>query len=472
MVFNSIDFLLFLPIVFIFYWFFGSRNITFQNTIILFSSYLFYGWWDWRFLSLIVFSTVLDFLLAKKIHNSISIRKKFLLISSIIINLGILGFFKYFNFFVSSLQASFLSLGLDIDTWSLNIILPVGISFYTFQTLSYSIDVYNEKLKPTNDFISYAAFVSFFPQLVAGPIERATNLLPQFISKRNFNSTKAINGLSLILYGLVKKVVIADRLAIYVNSVFSDFQSYNSLSLIIAVVFFSFQIYCDFSGYSLIARGVSKLFGFELMVNFNRPYLAQSITDFWRRWHISLSTWFRDYIYIPIGGNRVKTLRNYLNVMIVFLVSGFWHGANWTFIFWGIIHGFFAVSFLIISNYKKENHQVSIIRKVINVLTVFIIVNFAWIFFRSESITHAFDYIYFIFEWDFNFNLVQISAEKGPLNLIMSLLAIFLIYLSYLLPKDLIFDNRIKTIGFNTLAALIIIFLGVNGESEFIYFQF
>ena len=268
MFFNSVEFLLFLPIVFVTYWFFFPKNVSGQNIIILFASYVFYGWWDWRFLSLIIFSTCLDFFLGIKIHSSKFSNKKFYLIISIVCNLGILGFFKYFNFFISSLQESFSAIGYTFDTWSLSIILPVGISFYTFQTLSYSFDIFNNNLKPTKDFISYSAFVSFFPQLVAGPIERAKNLLPQFINKRYFNSTNAINGCSLIIYGLFKKVVIADRLAIYVNSVFNDYYSYNSISLTLAVVFFAIQIYCDFSGYSLIARGTAKLFCFELMVNF------------------------------------------------------------------------------------------------------------------------------------------------------------------------------------------------------------
>ena len=471
MLFNSIEFLFFLPIVFIIYWFFCAKSVSLQNMVLLCASYVFYGWWDWRFLFLIIFSTCLDFLLGIKIHNSKLSKKKFYLIISIVFNLLILGFFKYFNFFINSLNEGLYSLGFTIDTWSLNVILPVGISFYTFQTLSYSIDVYNKKLNPTKDFISYSAFVSFFPQLVAGPIERAKNLLPQFINKREFNSINAINGLSLILYGLFKKLVIADRLAIYVNSVFNDYSTYSSISLIIAVVFFAFQIYCDFSGYSLVARGTAKLFGFELMVNFNRPYFAQSITDFWRRWHISLSTWFRDYLYIPLGGSRLSTKRTYINLMIVFVVSGLWHGANWTFVFWGLIHGLLAIIYLLLSNNSKRKNY-SWVRKYLNILIVFVLVNFAWIFFRSDSINHAFNYIYYVFQFEFSFNLVQICAEKGPLNLFISLFAILSLYLSYLLPRNLTFDKTIKSVTFNVLAIITILVLGVNGESEFIYFQF
>jgi len=268
--------------------------------VLLIASYVFYGWWDWRFLSLIAFSTIADFIVGIKINSAKTknARKCFLLIS-LIVNLGLLGFFKYFNFFIDSFKESINLLGITLDTWTLNIILPVGISFYTFQTLSYSIDIYKGKIKPTNDFISFAVFVSFFPQLVAGPIERAGHLLPQFLKKRQFDYKSAITGISLISYGFFKKLVIADRLAIYVNSVFHDIENANTISLIFGIIFFSFQIYADFSGYSLIARGISKLFGFDLMINFNRPYLARNIPEFWRRWHISLSTWFRDYLYIP-----------------------------------------------------------------------------------------------------------------------------------------------------------------------------
>ncbi len=300
MIFNSIAFITFLPIVFIIYWSLKNKSLVYQNLVLLIASYVFYGWWDWRFLSLIAFSTIADFIVGIKINSAKTknARKCFLLIS-LIVNLGLLGFFKYFNFFIDSFKESINLLGITLDTWTLNIILPVGISFYTFQTLSYSIDIYKGKIKPTNDFISFAVFVSFFPQLVAGPIERAGHLLPQFLKKRQFDYKSAITGISLISYGFFKKLVIADRLAIYVNSVFHDIENANTISLIFGIIFFSFQIYADFSGYSLIARGISKLFGFDLMINFNRPYLARNIPEFWRRWHISLSTWFRDYLYIP-----------------------------------------------------------------------------------------------------------------------------------------------------------------------------
>ncbi|MFT4849527.1 MAG: D-alanyl-lipoteichoic acid acyltransferase DltB (MBOAT superfamily) [Polaribacter sp.] len=473
MIFNSVSFLLFLPIVLIIYWSLRNKPLIYQNLVLLISSYIFYGWWDWRFLSLIGFSTIVDFIIGLKINSSKTKRgKKYYLLISLIINLGLLGFFKYFNFFIESFKESINLLGLSFDTWTLNIILPVGISFYTFQTLSYSIDIYKGKVKPTNDFISFAVFVSFFPQLVAGPIERASHLLPQFLKKREFDYKTAVTGISLISYGFFKKLVIADRLSIYVNSVFKDIDNANSISLIFGIIFFSFQIYADFSGYSLIARGIAKLLGFDLMVNFNRPYLANSITDFWRRWHISLSTWFRDYLYIPLGGNRVTTLRNYYNLIIVFLVSGLWHGANWTFVIWGALHGAYQVIYLQYKKFIVPKDTDNKIRHFISILTVYFFVTFAWIFFRANSLKQAIEYISKIFEFDFSFNMVQISAGKGPFNLAISLLVIGLLYISYLLPKNLSFKRNVTHIAFNVITILLIFLIGVNGKAGFIYFQF
>ncbi len=473
MIFNSLPFIIFLPIVFIIYWSLRNKNLKYQNSILLIASYIFYGWWDWRFLSLIAFSTVVDYIIGIKIDNSKTKKeKKNFLLVSLIVNIGLLGFFKYFNFFISSFEESINSLGFTFDTWTLNIILPVGISFYTFQTLSYSIDIYKGKIKHTKDFISFAVFVSFFPQLVAGPIERASHLLPQFLKKREFNYRTAITGVSLISYGFFKKLVIADRLAIYVNSVFGDIENANTISLVFGIIFFSFQIYADFSGYSLIARGISKLLGFDLMINFNKPYLANSIPDFWRRWHISLSTWFRDYLYIPLGGNRVSILRNYYNLIIVFLVSGLWHGANWTFVIWGALHGIYQIVYL---QYKKSintKYTKTKIRQFADVLLVYFFVTFAWIFFRANSLNHAIAYINKIIEFDFSLNLVQISAEKGPLNLLISMLVIVMLYLSYLLPNNMSFKKVHSHIAFNVITILIIFLIGINGKAEFIYFQF
>ncbi len=329
MLFNSIDFAIFLPIVFILYWFVANKNLKLQNLLIVGASYVFYGWWDWRFLSLILFSTIVDYFVGIGLSKQEDpIKRKMLLWTSIIVNLGFLGFFKYYNFFLDNFVTAFSFFGQEINANSLNIILPVGISFYTFQTLSYSIDVYRRKLEPTKNFIIFAAFVSFFPQLVAGPIERATHLLPQFYSKRNFDYSKAVDGMRQILWGLFKKIVIADNCAKYANIIFNNSDDYSGSTLVLGALFFTFQIYCDFSGYSDIAIGTSRLFGFDLMRNFNFPYFSRDIAEFWRRWHISLSTWFRDYLYIPLGGSRGGIWMKIRNTFIIFIVSGFWHGAN------------------------------------------------------------------------------------------------------------------------------------------------
>ena len=330
MLFNSIEFFIFLPVVFSLYWLINGKNIRLQNAFLVIASYFFYGWWDWRFLSLIAFSSTLDYFVGVGLGKTESTKKrKLLLLTSIAVNIGFLGFFKYFNFFAESFCEAFTFFGTSIsDPILLNVILPVGISFYTFQTLSYSIDVYKKKLQPTNDIISFFAFVSFFPQLVAGPIERATNLLPQFHKQRAFSYDQASDGMRQILWGLFKKVVIADNCAIYVNDIFSNFSNHSGSTLLLGAILFAFQIYGDFSGYSDIAIGTARLFGFNLMRNFAFPYFSRDIAEFWRRWHISLSTWFRDYVYIPLGGSRGGKWLNIRNVFIIFVVSGFWHGAN------------------------------------------------------------------------------------------------------------------------------------------------
>ena len=348
MLFNSIDFALFLPLVFLLYWFVFNKTKIQQNLLVVISSYLFYGWWDWRFLSLIFFSTIVDYFvgIALSKEKKSKTRKKLLLIS-IFVNLGFLGFFKYYNFFLDNFIEAFSFFGSEFQSSPLNIILPVGISFYTFQSLSYTIDVYRNKFEPTKDFVSFTAFVSFFPQLVAGPIERATNLLPQFYKKRHFEYDKAVEGFHLIIWGLFKKIVIGDSCGAYVDQIFSDYENMNSISLLLGAIYFAFQIYGDFSGYSDIAIGTSKLFGINLKMNFNFPYFSRDIAEFWRRWHISLSTWFRDYLYIPLGGSRGSTLLSFRNIFIVFLISGFWHGANWTFIVWGGVHAIYYTPLLL-----------------------------------------------------------------------------------------------------------------------------
>ena len=371
MLFNSLDFALFISVFFILYWF-VFKKLKQQNILIVIASYVFYGWWDWRFLSLIIFSSIVDFLVGIGLSRTDDQRKRlFYLLTSILVNLGFLGFFKYYNFFLESFVGAFSFFGKGINPQGLNIILPVGISFYTFQTLSYTIDVYKRKFRPTTDFGSFFAFVSFFPQLVAGPIERAKNLLPQFYKKRNFDLSKATDGMRQILWGYFMKVVVADRLALYVDVVYNNVEMHNSITLLLATVLFSFQIYCDFAGYSNIAIGTAKIFGFQLMDNFKRPYFATSITDFWRRWHISLSTWFRDYVYIPLGGNRVSKFRHYSNLFITFVISGLWHGANWTFIIWGALHGFYQIAEKIIYR-RRPSQGATTIEKMLKILVTYL----------------------------------------------------------------------------------------------------
>lgn len=405
MLFNSLDFAVFLPIVFVLYWFVLKNNLKLQNILIVISSYIFYGWWNWKFLALILFSTLVDYyigiLLIKKQE---SLKRRFLLLISISVNLSLLGFFKYFNFFLDNFISAFSFFGMEINVSSLSIILPVGISFYTFQTMSYTIDIYKGKLQPTKDFISFAAFVSFFPQLVAGPIERATSLLPQFYKKRRFLYASASDGLRQILWGLFKKIVIADNCAPYVNEIFNHTSAYGGSTLALGAILFSFQIYCDFSGYSDIAIGTSRLFGFNLKQNFAFPYFSRDIAEFWRRWHISLSTWFRDYLYIPLGGSRGNNWIKIKNICLIFIISGLWHGANWTFIFWGALNALFFIPLMITKSNRKNIEIVTYgklfptLAELASILFTFGLTSLAWIFFRADSIRHAFQYIYGIFD--------------------------------------------------------------------------
>lgn len=478
MLFNSLDFAIFLPIVFILYWFVTNRNLKLQNILIVLASYVFYGWWDWRFLSLILFSTIVDYSVGIKLSDEENSKKrKFLLLTSIVVNLGFLGFFKYYNFFLDNFVTAFSFLGQEISANSLNVILPVGISFYTFQTLSYSIDVYKRKLEPTKDFIAFAAFVSFFPQLVAGPIERATNLLPQFYFKRKFEYNKAVDGLRQILWGLFKKIVIADNCAEYANQIFNNSGDFSGSTLLLGSIFFAFQIYCDFSGYSDIAIGTARLFGFHLMRNFAFPYFSRDIAEFWRRWHISLSTWFRDYLYIPLGGSRGGLFNKIKNTMIIFVVSGFWHGANWTFIVWGALN---AVYFLPLLLMKKNRTNIEIVaqgkvlpsvKEFFAILYTFAITLFAWIFFRADNVTHAFNYIREIFSYSF-FTAPQILPKS------IFILLTFFISIEWLGRENqyaieninLKFPTIIRWGFYYAIAMMIFLFAGK--EQQFIYFQF
>lgn len=353
MLFNSVEFFIFLPIVFSFYWLL-NRWLTIQNLFLVAASFLFYGWWDWRFLLLLLTSAGIDYLVAIRLDKTENLfRRKFFLGLSLLGNLGILGFFKYFNFFTQSFQDAFTFFGGHIQPVSLSIVLPVGVSFYTFQALSYTIDVYRRRIKSVNNPITYFAFVSFFPQLVAGPIERASHMLPQYLRARNFEYTVATDGMRRILWGLIKKVVIADNCAVFVNEVFNNTSGESGSTLMLGAVLFAFQIYGDFSGYSDIAIGTAQLFGFELMQNFSFPYFSRDISEFWRRWHISLTSWFRDYVYIPLGGSRAGKGKQIRNTFIVFLVSGLWHGANWTFIFWGLLHAIYFLPLLLLNRNRQ-----------------------------------------------------------------------------------------------------------------------
>ena len=478
MLFNSLEFAIFLPIIFIVYWFLAYKNLKFQNLLLLSASYFFYAWWDWRFLSLIIFSSSIDYIVGLKLIESTNERKrKILLITSIFVNIGFLGFFKYFNFFSESFAQAFTLLGQPFEASRLNIILPVGISFYTFQTLSYSIDVYRKKIAPTKDIIAFFSFVSFFPQLVAGPIERATNLLPQFYKKRKFDYLNAIDGLKQILWGLFKKVVIADNCAIIVNDVFMNYTSYSGSTLILGAIFFAFQIYGDFSGYSDIAIGTSRLFGFNLMQNFAFPYFSRDIAEFWRRWHISLSTWFRDYLYIPLGGSRGSTNKKIRNIFIIFIVSGFWHGANWTFIIWGALNALYFLPLFLLKRNRThldvaaEGKVLPSIRELLNILLTFSLTVFAWIFFRAENLDHAINYISKIFS-----KSLFVSPEIRPKKIILLIVVfVFLEWLGregkYGIENLFISSKRsLRWIIYMILIILILYYAG--GEQPFLYFQF
>lgn len=396
MLFNSFDFLLFLPIVFLLYWFvFKSRKI--QNLFLVAASYVFYGWWDWRFLFLIAITSICSYASGILLERYEGRRKWQWMVSfaNITLNLLILGVFKYYNFFMESFEGLFRSIGYQIDWVTLDVILPVGISFYTFQALSYTIDVYKKKLPATHDIVEFFAYICFFPQLVAGPIERATNLLPQFQHSRTFNYDRAVDGAKQILWGFVKKILIADRCAIIVDFYWNQYQDLPGLTLFILGVLFTFQIYCDFSGYSDIAIGCAKLFGIQLTKNFDNPYFSRSIPEFWRRWHISLMTWFRDYIYIPLGGSRCSKWKVIRNVFIVWGISGLWHGADWTFVCWGLFHATLLSFYIILGINSKYKHIVAFghylpnIREAMQMIVTFFLVVIGWIIFRSDSMSQA-----------------------------------------------------------------------------------
>ncbi|MCV6628456.1 MAG: MBOAT family protein [Flavobacteriaceae bacterium] len=484
MTFNSIEFFIFLPVVFVLYWFVFQRKLIAQNTLVLVASYFFYGLWDWRFLFLILASTIVDYFVGIELkkHEDDRRRQKFWLWLSILFNVSVLGFFKYYNFFADSFIDMIHLFGYDLSkSWTLNIILPVGISFYTFQTMSYSLDIYYKRLEPCKDFLSFAAFVSFFPQLVAGPIERASNLLPQITKTRTFDPLQFKQGLKLILWGLFKKMVIADGIAPMVDDIFANYNDYSATTLILGATLFSFQVYGDFSGYSDIAIGTSKLFGFELMSNFKFPNFARNVAEYWNRWHISLSTWWRHYLYIPLGGSREGKWKAVRNITIIFLVSGFWHGANWTFIFWGAFHAVvFIPVFLMGRNtiYKNnivgENTLFPSFIEILQLFWTFSLITFSRIFFRSPSLTASFEFI------EKMFTDLRYEPYVHPMGYRMAdyfiLLALFVLY-EYRIRKDernpFKFKSRVVRFFLYTIIIFaILLFFDSGIDRSFIYFQF
>ncbi len=481
MLFNSIDFLIFFPIVFLFYWFLAERHsIKVRNAFLVVASYVFYGWWDWRFLILIVISSFIDFYIGKILYTASGKRKRrLLLLMSLTANLGILFYFKYSNFFIESFCSAFTFFGKELQYSRLNIILPVGISFYTFQTLSYTIDIYKRDFEPTNNIIDFFAFVSFFPQLVAGPIERASHLLPQFSIKKTFDVYRTISGFRLILWGLIKKIVIADRLATYVEPVYSNVDNHNSLSLIIATLFFSIQIYCDFSGYSDIAIGTSKTMGFNLMDNFKTPYFSTNVTEYWKRNHISLTTWFRDYVYYPLVERNPVLWRILLVTLLTFTISGLWHGANWTFVIWGLIQGIYLCFDILVKKKRKKitkfmkKHSLMMLITPLRGLITFSMLCLGLIFFRAQTVSDAFLIIHKIF----NFHLAAPFWSRSRLWVYYILGILILIVVDTIIKLeglDEFFKKRTKLFRWLCYISGIfsIIFLGVLNDSQFIYFQF
>ncbi len=482
MLFNSPEFLLFLPIVFGLYWFVVQKNLKAQNILILAASYFFYGWWDWRFLGLIALSTVVDYTVGLQIdkHTEEKKRKLWLWVS-LLVNLGLLGYFKYTNFFIESWVDAWSALGVKMHTSTLQIILPIGISFYTFQTMSYALDIYRGQLKPTRNFLNFAAFVSFFPQLVAGPIERASRLLPQIESRRVFKYEEGVAGLRLILWGMFKKVVVADTCAIYVNDIFANYTEYSGPTLILGMVYFAFQIYGDFSGYSDIAIGTAKLFGIQLMTNFKTPFFSKSIPEFWNRWHISLNTWMNDYVFFPMAfafRQRGKWGVG-LAVMLTFLISGFWHGSEWKFVIWGGIHGLAFLPYIAMSkgpvrlfeSHKEKHGSTSILnlKSFILMLIPFAVNLFAWVFFRADSLGDAVEYLG-------RMGTNVISWPEG--NKLAGLASIIVL----LTIEGLNHSKNAMHLWFSqsfviirwVLSALIILIIikGFASQADFIYFQF
>ncbi|GHT01740.1 O-acyltransferase [Bacteroidia bacterium] len=494
MLFNSFAFAVFLLLVFVLYWcFFNQKNVKLRNLFLLIASYVFYGWWDWRFLSLIVVSSLMDYLLGNKIAAlntredaateselpALKRQKRNWLLISIIVNLGFLGFFKYFGFFAESLTAMMSVFGITLSSTTLNIILPVGISFYTFQTLSYTIDLYKRKTEQAKNWVQFFAFVSFFPQLVAGPIERAKNFLPQFETLKKPDYLSFRSAMLLVAWGFFKKIMIADRLAVYVDAVFRDIPAATGLPMVLGLVFFAFQLYLDFSAYSDIAIGTARLFGFQLRKNFDRPYLSTSFGNFWKRWHISLSSWFQDYVYIPLGGNRRGAWRTRLNVLIVFALSGLWHGASWNFVIWGTLNALFLIlldPILSLGRQKNGNVFIHFFKSVL----IFACWALSLAFFRAQGFEAALDCFRYM---DFSNvgNILNFGLNAAELKFSALLLTVLLV-------KEIVWERDDLAVqqGFYKLPAIVrwvfyIAFVlsivcygqyGGDNENSFIYFQF
>ncbi len=485
MIFNSLEFALFLPLVFFLYWFIAKRSSAYQNILLLIASLYFYGCWNWKFLFLLSFSTFLGYFTGLKIEQATAkASKRFWFWLSITLNVGFLGIFKYYNFFVDSFAALMNGFGLNVDasSWTLNVILPVGISFYTFHVLSYVIDIYYNRIKSEKNIVDFGLFVAYFPLLVAGPIERATHLLPQLKKERSFDYTKSVDALRQILWGLFKKVVVADGCAEWANLYFNgsfEGEVYPGSALFFGALFFTFQIYCDFSGYSDIALGTSRLFGIELLRNFAFPYFSRDIAEFWRRWHISLTTWFRDYLYIPLGGSKGGVSMKIRNTFIIFLVSGFWHGANWTFIVWGALNAIYFLPLMLL-NLNRNNLEIVAqgrifpsIRELFGMVLTFFMAVFGWIFFRANDLTHAFKYIKGMFSKSL-FKAPHLP-ELASLTLIFVVICMIIEWFGrenkYALES---FGSKwpvpIRWLFYALLLLCIIVLSGK--EQEFIYFQF
>lgn len=476
MLFTSAEFLLFLPIVFALYWLLAHR-LKWQNLLVVVASYVFYGWWDWRFLLLIAFTSACSFAFGLLINRSLNEGKerkaRWFNTLNIVINIAILALFKYHNFFVESLVSLFPRIG--AEKLLLNLILPVGISFYTFQALSYTIDVYRQKIEPTRDAVQFFAYVSFFPQLVAGPIERATQLLPQFGKQKQFDYAMAVDGMRQMLWGFFKKIVVADNCAVFVDNIWGNYSGQSGSTLLVAAFLFSIQIYCDFSGYSDIAIGCAKLFGIKLMRNFNVPYFSRDIAEFWRRWHISLTTWFRDYIYIPMGGSRVSKAKVIRNTLVIFLVSGLWHGANWTFVVWGAYHALLFLPLIVMGKNRKytnivaEERVLPSLKEFGQMLLTFLLAMVGWVLFRSETIGQA---------WDFLGGMFDKSLFTMPAIPVKTLLFVaIMLVVEWIQRKkehgfvmDGVKSGVLRYACYIAVLAVIFVF-GVFNES-FIYFQF